>query len=274
VNTGNSVFASSCPARPASRLDRHCPPKIRSWDFSVIYTIEVCRDGGLPCTGAVIPRYAQVFPNRNKSLHLSSHISCMQAFFLEEFCIVLLPAHPGAPSRGVLIGGAGAAPADGLASHLREPRGCCPALQRGPAIGGSSPPDECRRKPAGSGGRKVGPGGGWSSPGGQNRRGGAPRGERVDRKTRAAPRKRGIVDAPVGAPLPRAFFGGRLPRAPWGYQDRRTRRLTKTRADDAWLFDIVSAQFHLILRSGEAASRRMGHGLYGSRRIAARCSSP
>ena len=103
------------------------------------------------------PRYAQVFRNSNKLLHLSWDISRMQAFFLEEFCIVLLPAHPGAPSRGVLIGGAGAAPADGLASHLREPRGCCPALLRGPAIGGSSPPDECRRKPAGSGGRKVGP---------------------------------------------------------------------------------------------------------------------
>ena len=109
------------------------------------------------CTDFLSTRYAQVFPNRTKLLHLSWDISCMHAFFLDEFCIVLLPAHPGAPSRGVLIGGAGAAPADGLASHLREPRGCCPALLRGLAIGGSSPPDECGRKPAGSGGRKVGP---------------------------------------------------------------------------------------------------------------------
>ena len=54
--------------------------------------------------GRCYPRYAQVFPNRNNLLHLSWDISCMQAFFREEFCILLLPAHPGAPSRGVLIG--------------------------------------------------------------------------------------------------------------------------------------------------------------------------
>jgi hypothetical protein len=68
-------------------------------------------------------QYAQVFPNQNKLLHLSFYISRVNAFFLEGFCILFLPAHPGAPSRGVLIGGAGAAPADGLASHLREPWG-------------------------------------------------------------------------------------------------------------------------------------------------------
>ena len=168
----------------------------------------------------------------------------MQAFFREEFCILLLPAHPGAPSRGVLIGGAGAAPADGLASHLREPRGSCPALQRGPAIGGSSPPDECRRKPAGSGGRKVGP---------------VVVGAVPAAKIAAVERREASVSRGRLRRLRKLVYGAR--RAPRlasvellmrlsalrslgfeGSDDRRTRRLTKTRADDAWLFDTVGAQ--------------------------------
>ena len=182
----------------------------------------------------------------------------MKAFFPEEFCILLLPAHPGAPSRGVLIGGAGAAPADGLASHLREPRGCCPALQRGPAIGGSSPPDECRRKPAGSGGRKVGPVVVGAVPAAkiaavERREASVSRGRlRRLRKlvygARRAPRLASVellmrlsalrsLGHFSGDDSPGPIFRGRLPRAPWGYEDRRTRRLTKTRADDAWLFD-------------------------------------
>ena len=82
-------------------------------------------------TGLLSQRYAQVFANRNKPLHLSWDIPCMPAFFPAEFCILLLPAHPGAPSRGVLIGGAGAAPADGLASHLREPWGAASPYYEG-----------------------------------------------------------------------------------------------------------------------------------------------
>jgi hypothetical protein len=36
-----------------------------------------------------------------------------------------------------------------------------------------------------------------------------------------------VVGAPFGAPLPRILSGAK--------EDRRTRRLTKTRADDGWL---------------------------------------
>ncbi len=43
-------------------------------------------------------RYQQVFANRTKRLHFSSHNPGMKTFFPAEFCILLLPAHPRAPS--------------------------------------------------------------------------------------------------------------------------------------------------------------------------------
>ena len=125
----------------------------------------------------------------------------MQAFFLEEFCIVLLPAHPGAPSRGVLIGGAGAAPADGLASHLREPRGTARPYNEGsPCLvvrPRTNAGESLRDQEAERSVRVVVGAVPAAKIAAVERREAS-----VSRKTRAAPRKRGIVDAPVGAPLP------------------------------------------------------------------------
>ena len=162
----------------------------------------------------------------------------MKAFFREEFCIVLLPAHPGAPSRGVLIGGAGAAPADGLASHLREPRGCCPALLRGLAMFGSSPPDECRRKPAGSGGRRSVRVVGGAVPAAkiaavERREASVSRGRlRRLRKlvygARRAPRLASVeLLMRLSALRSLGHFSGDDSPRPGRYDDRRTRRLTK-----------------------------------------------
>jgi hypothetical protein len=78
----------------------------------------------------------------------------------------------------------------------------------------------------------------------------------ADRKAHAAPHQRGIVKAPLGAPLPRIISGRQQKR-------QASRRLTKARAAAAWLFEIVRCnKLCLILRSpsGARASRRMGRG--------------
>ena len=85
-------------------------------------------------------------------------------------------AYPGASSRGVLFDGAGAAPADGLASHLREASVAVRSNYVGlPSMAGRGA-DERRRKPPGSGAQKASIRARKNGSEDTNRRGGAPKG--------------------------------------------------------------------------------------------------
>jgi hypothetical protein len=83
----------------------------------------------------------------------------------------------------------------------------------------------------------------------QNRHGGAPRGERTDRKVRAAPEQRGNYKdyAPVGAPP-----------SPWGWQqDEGCPRRRKRRGKNGVVPGHIGTGLFDIVNRGSAASRRL-----------------
>jgi hypothetical protein len=109
----------------------------------------------------------------------------------------------------------------------REASGHRPRQLCGAAFNGWTWADERWRKPAGSWRKPVRP----RKHGPERQKSPRWSAERRARRSQDArrARKRGVVGAPLGAPLPRAL----------ARRKRKTgapRRLTKTRADDAWLF--------------------------------------
>jgi len=155
----------------------------------------------------------------------------------EAFC---LAEHLNGPERDYPAP-AGAAPADGLASHPREASGRRPSLLRGIAFSGRTRTDERGRNPVGprvktlSGRIRTVPGTEIAAV--ERREARHPLRGMPTLCRRASPASSAwrdkSVGAPLGAPLPRIFFRGSTPPGPLGKRRQAPAASAKNAGDDA-----------------------------------------